>query len=233
MKISGIQKFTLIDYPGKTACTLFFYGCNFKCGFCHNPELVILKNDNEHKENDVLDFLRKRKKYLDAVCITGGEPLLTLDIEFIKKIKSLGYLVKIDTNGSFPEKLKKLIELNLVDYIAMDIKGAKEDYKKITNSNIELEKIEESIRLISNFKNYEFRTTILEKIHSENKFKEMMGWLALISGKKMKNFSLQGFKNLGKLIDKNLEKEKETSENYLKNLSKIAQEYFDNVEIKV
>ena len=145
----------------------------------------------------------------------------------------MGYLVKIDTNGSFPEKLKKLIELNLVDYIAMDIKGAKEDYKKITNSNIELEKIEESIRLISNFKNYEFRTTILEKIHSENKFKEMMGWLALISGKKMKNFSLQGFKNLGKLIDKNLEKEKETSENYLKNLSKIAQEYFDNVEIKV
>ncbi|HKL23166.1 MAG TPA: radical SAM protein, partial [Candidatus Nanoarchaeia archaeon] len=109
MKIKGIQKTTLIDYPGKIACTLFLFGCNFRCGFCHNPELVIKEEVQDIDEKEILNFLEKRKGKLEGVCITGGEPFLTLDKNFIKKIKEKGYFVKIDTNGSFPEKLKDFI----------------------------------------------------------------------------------------------------------------------------
>src|SRR4030043_765294 len=105
MKIAGIEKITLIDYPGKIACTIFLYGCNFKCKFCHNPELVVLPIEKEIPEQEILDFLKKRKNQLEGVCITGGEPLLTLEKNFLKRIKELGYEIKIDTNGSFPEKL--------------------------------------------------------------------------------------------------------------------------------
>jgi pyruvate formate lyase activating enzyme len=232
MKIKGLQKITLIDYPGKIGCTIFLFGCNFRCGFCHNPELVIRDDGNYFSEEEILNFLDKRKKYLDAVCISGGEPLLTLEFDFLRKIREKGYLVKIDTNGSFPERLRAIIDQNLVDFIAMDIKSSREKYDEITNTNVEIKKIEDSIKIISDFPNYEFRTTILEKYHSEEDFREMMNWLKQLTGKKLKKFCLQGFKNSGKLINEKLD-EKNTSESYLLNLKKIAEEYFDEVEVRV
>ena len=129
MKIKGLQKQTLLDYPDKLACTIFIFGCNFRCGFCHNPELIVEDGREEIKEDYILDFLKERKGFIDAVCITGGEPTLNNDLpNFIRKVKELGFLVKLDTNGSNPEMLKQLIDDNLLDYIAMDIKAPLEKY---------------------------------------------------------------------------------------------------------
>ncbi|MDO8516600.1 MAG: anaerobic ribonucleoside-triphosphate reductase activating protein [Nanoarchaeota archaeon] len=270
MKIKGFQKLTLIDYPGKLASSIFLFGCNFKCGFCHNPELVLKPSLESYSEEDILNFLEKRKKYLDGVCFTGGEPLMTLDINFVEKIKALGYFIKIDTNGSFPEKLLELINENLIDYVAMDIKSSKEKYSEITNVDVnfldvqnvvqvtpsntihfgasqnpnkphfsECGKIhgfydlEESIKLISNLPDYEFRTTILEEYHDIAEIRKILEWLNKTSGKKIKRFVLQGFKNHGKLIDSKFNEEKNTSEEHLLKLKKIAEEYCDNVIVRV
>ncbi len=233
MKIKGIEKVTLIDYPGKVACTLFLFGCNFKCGFCHNPELVIKEGDKSFSPEEVLSFLISRKGYLEGVCITGGEPLLTLEKDFLKKIKEIGYEIKIDTNGSFPERLKELIKEGLVDFISMDIKSSKDNYKKICNAKIDLDKIEESIKLIANFEDYEFRTTIIEGIHDKEDIKKMCAWLKHITGKKLKKLCLQGFKNNGKFVDEKFKEIKDTKEEYLKDLKKIAHPYFEEVEIRI
>jgi pyruvate formate lyase activating enzyme len=233
MKIISIQKTTLIDFPNKIACTLFFYGCNFRCGFCHNPELVIQKPEIEISEKEVLEFLDKRKKYLEGVCLTGGEPLLTVKIDFLKKIKEMGYLIKIDTNGSFPEKLKKVIEEKLVDFIAMDIKSSKENYGKVTNSKINTNDIEKSIKLISNSGiDYEFRTTIIDLFHDEKEIENMGKWANEISEKKPKKFVLQGFKNNGKFIDEEFKTRKDTSSKKLNELKEISKRYFENVEVR-
>ncbi|MEM4605805.1 MAG: anaerobic ribonucleoside-triphosphate reductase activating protein [Candidatus Pacearchaeota archaeon] len=215
MKIKYIQKTTLVDYPGKIACTIFFFGCNFRCGFCYNPELVIEEKSPDLNEKEIFDFLEKRKGQLEGVCLTGGEPLLSLEENFLRKIKNLGYSIKIDTNGSFPEKLKNLIDKKLIDYISMDIKGRKEDYEKITNATADLEKVEESMKIISSFNEYEFRTTILEKFHDEKKVLEEVEWIYKVIGKKIKRFCLQGFKNEGKFIDEDFKNEKNTTEIYL------------------
>lgn len=232
MKIKGIQKTTLIDYPGKVACTLFLYGCNFRCGFCHNPELVLEELDPDMKEEDVLDFLERRKKYLEGVCITGGEPLIGLNEEFLKKIRSMGYCIKIDTNGSFPDKLKNFIDEGLVDYIAMDIKSSKERYSSVAGVEVDIEKIERSMKMISALKNYEFRTTILRDIHNEEEMKKIGEWIVGVIGKKGNSYSLQGFKNRGKILNKMFENEKDVFEEDLAGLKKIMMNYFDNVEIK-
>ena len=130
MRIQGLQKLTLLDFPEKVACTVFTAGCNFRCPFCHNASLVVeIPPAGEVSEDEFFVFLKKRKGILDGVCVTGGEPLLQPGIEtFIRKIKELGYAVKLDTNGSFPNKLKELVENDLVDYVAMDIKNCLEDY---------------------------------------------------------------------------------------------------------
>ncbi len=232
MKIAGIQKTSLIDYPGKLSCTIFLYGCNFKCGFCHNPELVIKLAERIFSEDEVLDFLESRKKYLDGVCFTGGEPLLDIDFDFVKKIKAMGYKIKIDTNGSYPEKLRELINEGLVDYVAMDIKGSRENYSKIVGVDVDLDKIEESIEIIAGLLEYEFRTTIVNRFHDESEIRKMMKWLGGIFGKG-KKFVLQGFKNNGKLIDEDFYSEKDVDEDFLKKLKEIAEEYFEKVEIRV
>lgn len=232
MKIKGIQKLTLIDYPEKLACTLFLFGCNFKCGFCHNPELVISEEQTDHSKKEILEFLEKRKKYLEGVCITGGEPLLNLDEEFLRQIKSLGYLIKLDTNGTFPDKLQELIDKNLIDFVAMDIKASKENYSKVVCSEIDLEKIEKSIKIISRLPEYEFRTTIVEDIHDKEELKKIALWLNKIIEKKPKNFSIQGFKNNGKLLDETFKNKKNISEDYLIKLKKSIDENFEKVEIK-
>ena len=233
MKVAGLQKLTLIDYPGKLACTIFLHGCNFKCGFCHNPELVLDNEIEEIPQNEVLDFLEKRKKYIEGVCFTGGEPLLSIDKEFLKKVKELGYLIKIDTNGCFPEILKKLIDESLVDYIAMDVKTNKGNYELVVGAGVDFDKLEESMKLISNFPEYEFRTTILESLHKKEDVEEMMEWLVDVAGKKLKRFRFQGFKNLGKLINPELGDEKNTSEKYLNELVEIAKDYFEDVKVRV
>lgn len=232
MKICGLQKTTLIDYPGQIACTIFLYGCNFKCGFCYNAELVTETPQGIFSEDDVLSFLDKRKGKLDAVCITGGEPLLTLDKTFLQKIKSLGYLIKIDTNGTNPEKLKYFIQEKLVDYVAMDIKGAKEDYSSITQSPDQIEKIEESIKLITDLENYEFRTTIVEELHNSEKIKSIGIWLNQLTNQKPKRYFLQGFKNKGNFIDKKYTTKENTGEGYLKQLKTEADKYFQEVQTR-
>jgi len=233
MIIVGIEKTTFIDFPGKIACTLFVMGCNFRCGFCHNPELVTEKNRKEISQNEILDFLGKRKKQLEGVCITGGEPLININPEFLKKIKELGYFIKIDTNGSFPEKLKEIIDKKLVDFIAMDIKSSKENYNNITNSEINLKDIEKSIKLISNSGvGYEFRTTIIENIHNNEEIKKIGIWLNEICDKKPEKFALQGFKNNGKFIDMKFKTIMNTSSKRLEELKNIAEDYFKKVEIR-
>ncbi len=165
MRIGGLQKISLIDYPGKIAAIIFTQGCNFRCGYCHNPELV--NPDFFIKPiplEEVFAFLKSRQGELEGVVVTGGEPLLQERLnDFLKKIKGLGYLIKLDTNGSFPERLKDIIEKKLVDYLAMDIKASLEKYASVVESAVEIKKIKESINLIMNSGlNYEFRTTIVK-----------------------------------------------------------------------
>ena len=132
MRIQGLQKLTLLDYPGKTACTIFLGGCNFRCPFCHNAALVTGVEDHENfSEEELFDFLKRRQGILDGVCISGGEPLICPDLdELLKKIRDMGYLIKLDTNGSFPERLIRLVEEGLIDQVAMDLKNSREKYAR-------------------------------------------------------------------------------------------------------
>ena len=191
MRISDIQRFSLIDYPGKICAIIFTQGCNFRCPYCHNPELVEPSLYGEIvAERDILAFLERRRGKLDAVSITGGEPLLQRDLTtFIEQVRSLGYLVKIDTNGSFPKILKKLIARGLLDYIAMDVKAPLEKYEKVINAPIAPENISESIQMIMNSGiDYEFRTTLVSTLLT-GKDLDTIG--ALIGG--AKRYVLQRF----------------------------------------
>lgn len=169
MNIQGLQKLTLLDFPGKTACTVFTAGCNLRCPFCHNPALVIHPpKESEISEDEFFAFLKKRVGVLDGVAITGGEPLMQSDIkDFIVKIRSLGYAVKLDTNGTFPEKLKSLVNDGLVDYVAMDVKAAPDGYPSAVGiGGYKLDKIKESIDfLLSDAVDYEFRTTVTRELN--------------------------------------------------------------------
>ena len=203
MQISGFQKITLLDYPGKVACTVFTAGCNFRCPFCHNASLVThIDNSVSFSEQEILDYLEKRQGILEGVCITGGEPLLQPDIaKFLKKIKALGYAVKLDTNGSFPEKLKDLIEEKLVDYVAMDIKNSKEKYAETIGVDGKfMENIEKSISyLLENKVDYEFRTTVVSQFHTPQDIVSIGEWI-----KGANKYFLQNFVDSGDLICNNL-----------------------------
>lgn len=167
MKIGGLQKTSLIEFPGHLSCIIFVQGCNFKCPYCHNPELVLPEKFLPLLDtSDVLSFLEKRRKYLDGVVITGGEPLCDDGLlPFIRKVKEMGYAVKLDTNGSLPEVLKEILKEKLLDYIAMDIKGPVEKYSTIAGVNVNVEKIKESISLIMKGNiPYEFRTTVVKEM---------------------------------------------------------------------
>lgn len=172
MKIAGLQKLTLLDYPGKLACTVFFGGCNFRCPFCHNWELLDGDFQPEMDENALISFLESRKGMLDGVCISGGEPLMSERIvPLIEKIHAMGFSVKIDTNGSYPDRLKRLIDEKLIDYVAMDIKNSPEKYPETTGGFANMEKIGRSIDLlIHGNTSYEFRTTVVDELHSEEDF---------------------------------------------------------------
>jgi pyruvate formate lyase activating enzyme len=167
MRIGGIQKFSLIDYPGRLAAVIFTQGCNFRCPYCHNPELVNPKSFGKSlPEDSIISFLEKRSGRLDGVSITGGEPALQPDlIPFIERVKRLGYAVKIDTNGTLPGVLDELIERRLVDYIAMDIKGPFKKYGEIAGAEIDTEIIRQSVeRVMNSGIDYEFRTTVVKSL---------------------------------------------------------------------
>ncbi|MBN1662845.1 MAG: anaerobic ribonucleoside-triphosphate reductase activating protein [Deltaproteobacteria bacterium] len=176
MKIGGLQKISLIDYPGMISAVVFTQGCNFRCGYCHNPELVDPRLYVEAlSEDELFAFLEKRRGKIDAVVITGGEPTIQRDLlPFIQHIKELGYLIKIDTNGSLPEMLNRLVELEMIDYIAMDIKGPFEKYTSVTGRRIDIAKIRQSIKLImSSGIPYEFRTTVVKSLLSPSDIHEI------------------------------------------------------------
>ena len=176
MIIGGFQRFSLIDYPDKVCAIVFTQGCNFRCPYCHNPELVCLRRDKSasggFKEEEIFSFLERRKGKLDAVTITGGEPLLQSDLDdFLSAVKALGYLVKLDTNGSFPSKLEKIVRSKSVDYIAMDIKASLDKYEYVIKRKIEKTKILDSVKLIMDSGlDYEFRTTVVRSLFEKDDF---------------------------------------------------------------
>ena len=193
MKICGLQKLTLLDFPGRLACTVFLGGCNFKCPYCYNTSLIDASRAKTLiNEEDFLSFLDSRKGKLQGVAITGGEPLLNPDIRnFILKIRERGFLVKLDTNGSFPERLEALIDEGLVDYVAMDIKNVYGKYSITVGANVNLEKIKQSIDiLLSNKVDYEFRTTVIKEFHDIEDF-NVIG--KMIKG--AKNYFIQNFQD--------------------------------------
>lgn len=199
MQIYGFQKLTLLDYPGHLAAILFLGGCNMRCPFCQNASLVINPSANPSiPEEEVITLLEKRKNILEGVCISGGEPTLHPDLpEFITKIKAFGYQVKLDTNGLNPSMLKELTSNSLLDYVAMDIKNSKDKYLVTSgNPNVDLNKIEESISflLTSNLK-YEFRTTIVKELHTEQDIRNIGKWI-----RGAKAYYLQSYQDSGDVI---------------------------------
>ncbi len=192
MLISGIEKFSLIDFPDILSCIVFTPGCNFRCGFCHNAEFVLPECINKLKQSFIpeqvfFNFLEKRRNKLEGVVICGGEPTLMPDLPvFIEKIKKMGFLVKLDTNGHRPEILENLIDNQLLDYIAMDIKTSMDNYSKLTGVDISTENIKKSIEIIKNSGiEYEFRTTLIKEIHTNERLAKM---LELIKGSKRMYF---------------------------------------------
>ena len=202
MKIQGFAKMTLLDYPSKVACTVFTAGCNFRCPFCHNALLVEDGGQENYKQEEILDFLEKRKGLLDGVCISGGEPLLQPDIEeFIFKIKEMGYSVKLDTNGSLPEKLISLVEKGLIDYVAMDVKNCIEKYSlSVGIKDFDTANIEKSIDfLLSEKVDYEFRTTVVNEHHNIQDIEDLCQRI-----KGAKRYFLQKFVDSGALLEQGL-----------------------------
>jgi pyruvate formate lyase activating enzyme len=181
MNIGGFQKLTLIDYPGKIAATVFTVGCSFRCPFCHNPELVLSSQPLVHSnlEKDFFDFLNTRKGKLEGVCVTGGEPTIQPDLaSFIKKIKKMGFSVKLDTNGSRPDVIRDVIRKGLIDFIAMDIKNIPEKYRRTTGGKADIDRIKLSIDIVRNSGiSYEFRTTAVPGLHDEKDFEKIAKWL--------------------------------------------------------
>ena len=228
MIINGFQKLTLLDYPGRVACTIFTAGCNMRCPFCHNASLVThIDSENTFSVEEVLSYLKKRQGILEGVCITGGEPLLQSDIkEFITEVKNLGYSVKLDTNGTFPDKLKDLVSSGLVDYVAMDIKNSKAKYKMTAGTeNLDLSKIEESVDFLINGNiDFEFRTTVVNEFHTVEDIQDIVVWL-----KGTPKYFLQNFVDSGDLIGSNLTP---ANLDILKIMREKATEIIPNVELR-
>ena len=180
MTVAGLQKLTLLDFPGKTACTVFLNGCNFRCPFCHNFALAKGIAEPLMEAEELLAFLESRKGLLDGVAFTGGEPLMQRELpDLIRKIKAMGYAVKLDTNGCFPDRLKALVEEGLLDYVAMDVKNAPRRYGETVGFlKLETHRIEESIAFLKEgHVDYEFRTTVVHPLHGKEELTEVAQWL--------------------------------------------------------
>ena len=180
MKIHGLQKMTLLDFPGRVACTVFFGGCDMRCPFCHNAELLDGTAPAVMDDEELLAFLKKRQGLLDGVAFTGGEPLLQKDLpKLTAKIRELGYPVKLDTNGTHPDRLERMIEEGLVQYVAMDIKNSPERYAETAGlPEMDLTPVRESVSLLMNGEtDYEFRTTVVAELHDDRSFEQIGQWI--------------------------------------------------------
>lgn len=227
MTFGGFQKLTLLDYPEKVACILFTKGCNFRCPFCHNAYLVELNQYEYITDEEVLNFLKKRQGILEGVCISGGEPLLHKDLEvFMKEVKSLGYPIKLDTNGSFPKKLKSLCEKGLIDYVAMDIKNTFEKYQLTSGiKGLDIVNIKESIEFLLNGNiDYEFRTTVVNEFHTVEDIEKISSYI-----KGAKKYFLQNFVNSGHILGENLHP---VEKNILEEMQKSASQNVPNARIR-
>jgi len=231
MEIGGLQKLTLIDYPGRIACTVFLCGCNFRCPFCYSGELVLpekIKNQPKITEKNFFDFLKERRGLLEGVVICGGEPTTHQELpDFSEKIKKLGYLVKLDTNGFNPTMLKKLIDKKLVDYVAMDIKAPKERYSEFAGVKVDVKKIQKSIDIFKKKGvDYEFRSTIVPTLHKKEDVIEMAKWI-----KGAKRYYLQNFRP-EKTIDPKFEKIKPYPQEYLLEIQKVISPFFEVCQVR-
>jgi pyruvate formate lyase activating enzyme len=234
MFIAGLQKTTLIDYPGKIACVVFLAGCNFRCPWCYSSELVLpLKIVKQPRilEEDFFDFLRKRQGLIEGVVICGGEPTINKELpKFIEKIKNLGYPVKLDTNGSNPEMLKDLVRANLIDYVAMDIKSSPNNkiYENIFGEGVKFADIKNSVEFLKNGSlDFEFRTTIVNTIHTKEDFLEIAKW---IGGPNIKYY-LQNFR-AEKTIDPGFEKIEPFKQKFLEEIAKEISSYFKICKVR-
>ncbi len=228
MKIGGFQKTSLLDYPENVSAIVWTVGCNFSCPFCYNKDLV-LGNVENIPEEEIFSFLKKRKGLLDGLVISGGEPLMQKDIvQFAEKVKKLGFLIKIDTNGMHPDKLKELIDKKLVDYIAMDVKAPKKKYYSLTGVITDIKKIEESIEIIKNSKiDYEFKTTFAPGLLGKKNIIDIAKWL-----KDSKKFYLQQFKNNAPLVSSKFENVEPYSEDELIETLNAIESYFEICEVR-
>ena len=226
MKLSGLQKTTLLDFPGKVACTLFTPGCNFRCPFCHNAGLV-LGEEEELPVSEALSFLKKRKGILEGVCVTGGEPLLQKGIpDFLGEIKALGLAVKLDTNGSFPDRLRALVEAKLVDYVAMDIKNSPERYAETAGvPDFDLAPVSESVEYLkSGAVESEFRTTVVRELHGAEDFRRIGEWI-----RGAKKYFLQKFTDSGELLGEGLSA---CSPQEMRAFAEIVKPYVEEVRLR-
>ncbi len=217
---------TMLDFPGKIACTVFTHGCNLRCPFCHNA-LLVTHPSELISEDEVISYLNKRKGILDGICITGGEPLLQADIiPFMKRVRELGLQIKLDTNGAYPDKLKEIIDLGLVDYIAMDIKNSKEKYALTTGvKNLDITPYERSVEIIKNSGvDYELRTTIVRELHTLEDIKEIGKWIA-----GARRYYLQCFADSGELIGEGFSAH---DKNTLEAFRQALLEHISSVEIR-
>lgn len=224
MRIGGLQKLTLLDFPQKVACTVFLQGCNFRCPFCHNTPLIV--GTQELPVSELMDFLKKRRGLLDGVAVTGGEPLLSPELpDLIRDIRALGYAVKLDTNGSFPDRLQALLQEGLIDYVAMDIKSAPQKYEQACGAGGFLSAVEASVRLLSDAKlPYEFRTTVVDELHEPEDFHAIGAWL-----RGARAYFLQKFVDSGNLLTQGLHA---ASSEKMENCLAIAGQYIPNTEIR-
>lgn len=228
MKICGLEKMSMVDYDDFIACTIFTEGCNFACPFCHNAALALCESNNTYiHPNTVIDFLEKRKKMIDAVCFSGGEPTLQANLaEFMVIVKNMGYKIKLDTNGTNPKALSNLIEKGLVDYVAMDIKNSRNNYSKCVGiENYNISDIEKSVKILKESKiAYEFRTTLVKEFHTINDIESIGEWI-----KGSPKYFLQQFKNSGNCIADNLTP---IDENTALKMVDIAKKYVNHVALR-
>ena len=228
MKIEGFQTLTLLDYPGKVACTVFTPGCGFRCPFCHNASLVLPgRAGAEVPEGEVFALLEKRRGVLDGVCVTGGEPTLQPALpDFLRRVKALGYAVKLDTNGCFPDRLAAILEAGLADYVAMDIKNSREKYLQTVGiPGFDTAPVEESVRLLANSGvDHEFRTTFVRELHTAADVEAMGQWL-----QGAPRYFLQNFADSGNLIQEGWHGFTALE---LQGFADIARPFFSQVELR-
>ena len=247
MEIGGLQKLTLIDFPGKLAGTVFLIGCPFRCPFCHNLELVLPELIEKHaqrghpiSQKDFFNFLREKKGLWEGVCITGGEPTANSDLpDFCQKIKEMGFLVKLDTNGYDPEMMKKLIDEKLIDYLALDVKAPKEKYGKLIGIENEVfvrkivKNIERSVEILKEGKiDYEFRTTVVPTLLEKEGILKIGKWLSSLSpGQKLPKYYLQNFRP-EKTLDPSFEKIKPYTQEYLLEIKIAISPFFEVCQVR-